>query len=163
MNKPEGMNNFKDIYNDLSKNLKNKDDIIYKEMEKENYEIKLVKNGKKTRKVKNIKFFKLIFFALLIILIIFPFYLFYQRKRSNNNYQFEINLKLEITIDYMQNKIRNFKAHSDFKAYSLFEFPSGNFIVHDDVLIIIYDNKLNELQQIYPFNADLLDKIFPKK
>ena len=71
-------------------------------------------------------------------------------------------MKLNNTIDYIQNKIRNYKAHSDFKAYSLSEFPSGNFIVHDDVLMIIYDNKLNELQQIYPFNADLLDIKFPK-
>ena len=161
MNIPKGINNLKDINNDLAKNEENKEDI-YEEMDKENLEIKLIKNGKKSKKVKKTKFFKFILFTSIIALIILSFYLFYQRKQSINNYQFEINLKLNNTIDYIQNKIRNYKAHSDFKAYSLSEFPSGNFIVHDDVLMIIYDNKLNELQQIYPFNADLLDKKFPK-
>ena len=132
-------------------------------MEKENLEIKLVEKEKKTKKIKNLNFYKLIFISSIILFIILSFNLFYQRRKSNNNnYQLEINLKLNNSIDYIQNKIRNFKAHEDFKAYSLSEFPSGNFIVHDDVLIIIYDSKLNELQQIYPFNADRLDKNFPK-
>ena len=144
MNKPERKNYLKDINADLSKNAENKD-IIYEEMETENLEIKLVKNGKKTKKIKNLNFFKFIFITSIIVFIILSFYLFYQKRKSNNNnYQLEINLKLNNSINYIKNKIRNFKAHEDFKAYSLSEFPSGNFIVHDDVLIIIYDSKLNE-------------------
>jgi len=163
MNSSKGLNNINDsnINNDLSENVENKNDI-FEEMEKGNLEDEFIKKGKKNQIAKNNHIFKYIFYIIIILIIFISFYFFSQNKKNRTDFNYEIYLKLKNKIDYKKNKIRNFRAHADFKAYSLSEFPCGNLIVHDDVLIIIYDNNLNELQQIYPFNADLLDKNFPK-
>lgn len=80
--------------------------------------------------------------------------------------QYATNKKITLNykIDYKKNKIRNYIAHRDFEALSISQFPSGNFIIHDEILAIIYDNNFKELQQIYIFDIDLLQAktYFPK-
>ena len=152
-----------------NKNLSDKyNNNDYEQMEKDNLDIHLIQKGKninrspkmKTNKIKIIMTLSIIFFLLLLLHLFF-------NKSNNQKIEQKIkykNLTLNHTIDYKKNTIRNYKAHRDFSAISMNQFPSGNIIVHDKVLIIIYDNKFNELQQIYPFNVDLLQakKHFPK-
>ena len=103
--------------------------------------------------------------VLAIIILPLAFFIFcYGIKIRMDQYVTNKKITLNYKIDYKKNKIRNYIAHRDFEALSISQFPSGNFIIHDEILAIIYDNNFKELQQIYIFDIDLLQAKthFPK-
>ena len=103
--------------------------------------------------------------VLAIIILPLAFFIFcYGIKIRMDQYATNKKITLNYKIDYKKNKIRNYIAHRDFEALSISQFPSGNFIIHDEILAIIYDNNFKELQQIYIFDIDLLQAktYFPK-
>ena len=103
--------------------------------------------------------------VLAIIILPLAFFIFcYVIKIRMDQYATNKKITLNYKIDYKKNKIRNYITHRDFEALSISQFPSGNFIIHDEILAIIYDNNFKELQQIYIFDIDLLQAKthFPK-
>ena len=150
--------------NNLSDKSNNND--VYEQMEIDNLGKQLIQKGKNKKKSSSMKIdkiiLKIIILSIIFLLILIFFFFIYSQ---NNHHKIEFkNMTLNYTIDYKKNKIRNYRAHEDFEALSMSQFPSGNIIVHDKVLIIIYDNNFKELQQIYPFDIDRLQakKHFPK-
>ena len=81
--------------------------------------------------------------VLAIIILPLAFFIFcYGIKIRMDQYATNKKITLNYKIDYKKNKIRNYIAHRDFEALSISQFPSGNFIIHDEILAIIYDNNL---------------------
>ena len=150
--------------NNLSDKSNNND--VYEQMEIDNLGKQLIQKGKNKKKFSSMKIDKIILRIIILSIIFFLiliFFFFINNENNNHEMAFK-NMTLNYIIDYKKNKIRNYRAHEDFEALSMSQFPSGNIIVHDKVLIIIYDNNFKELQQIYPFDVDRLQakKHFPK-
>lgn len=123
---------------------------VYEQMEIDNLDIKLIQKTKNTKKTSSKKINKKLIGIIMPIIIFFLIllYLFYNNR--NKSYQKLIkfkNITLNYKIDYKKNIIRNYRAHRDFEALLISQFPSGNFIIHDEILIIIYDNNFKELQK----------------
>ena len=149
---------------------KSNNNEVYEQMETDNLDIELIQKEKYIRKYsysseENKELKEFCGFCISIILCLLSILLFFNGikmriDRYGTNKKFTLNYK----IDYKKNKIRNYIAHRDFGALSISQFPSGNFIIHDEILVIIYDNNFKQLQQIYIFDIDLLQAktYFPK-
>ena len=123
---------------------------FYEEMEKGNQNENLTdkKHVKKMVKKKKIIYFIIITF--IIVILVFLIYLLINKKKSYN-----ITIKQYLSLTYNENNsIRNRKAHEEFRINSVSFFPSGNLIVYDYNLMIIYDNLFNKLQEIYAFDEE---------
>ena len=150
------------------KNLSDKtnNNEVYEQMEIDKLDINLIQKKKNTKKSSSKKLNKKLIIIIIPIIIFFLIllYLFYNKNKNNQKLITFRNIALNYKIDYKKNIIRNHRAHRDFEALSISQFPSGNFIIHDEILAIIYDNNFKELQQIYIFDIYLLQaKIhFPK-
>ena len=154
------------------KNLSDKsnNNEVYEQMETDNLDIELIRKRKNRLNFSSAEYYgenrenPCTIFILIIICFfsLFFAYLSFNNRMSKTtiNKKFTLNYK----IDYKKNKIRNYITHRDFEALSISQFPSGNFIIHDEILAIIYDNNFKELQQIYIFDIDLLQAKthFPK-
>ena len=130
---------------------------VYEQMEIDDLNIQLAQKKKNTKKSLLLKINKniiriIILFIIFFLILLYLYFNYYPQEIEFKN----INITLNYKIDYKKNKIRDYKTHEDFEAKSMAQFPSGNILVHDRVLIIIYDNNFKELQQIYPFDVDLL-------
>ena len=150
------------------KNLSDKtnNNEVYEQMEIDKLDINLIQKKKNTKKSSSKKLNKKLIIIIIPIIIFFLIllYLFYNKNKNNQKLITFRNIALNYKIDYKKNIIRNHRAHRDFEALSISQFPSGNFIIHDEILAIIYDNNFKELQQIYIFDIDLLQAKthFPK-
>ena len=149
------------------KNLSDKsnNNEVYEQMEIDNLDNELIQKKKYIRKYSSEENKNLIGFVLTIISCFFSILLYcFSIKDKINRYGTNKKITLNYKIDYKKNIIRNHRAHRDFEALSISQFPSGNFIIHDEILVIIYDNNFKELQQIYIFDIDLLQAktYFPK-
>ena len=154
------------------KNLSDKsnNNEVYEQMETDNLDIELIRKRKNRLNFSSAEYNRenrenpcIIF--ILIIICFFSLCLTYsgfknRMSETTINKKFTLNYK----IDYKKNKTRNYITHRDFEALSISQFPSGNFIIHDEILAIIYDNNFKELQQIYIFDIDLIQTKthFPK-
>ena len=144
---------------------KSKNNEVYEQMEIDNLDNELIQTKKYAREYSPIENNKLIGFVISIILLFLSIILFFGSIKTRiDRYATNKKITLNYKIDYKKNKIRNYIAHRDFEALSISQFPSGNFIIHDEILAIIYDNNFKELQQIYIFDIELLQvkTYFPK-
>ena len=123
---------------------------FYEEMEKGNQNENLMDKKHVKKMVKKKKIIYFIFITFIIVILVFLIYLLINKKKSYN-----ITIKQYLSLTYNENNsIRNRKAHEEFRINSVSFFPSGNLIVYDYNLMIIYDNLFNKLQEIYAFDEE---------
>ena len=154
------------------KNLSDKsiNNEVYEQMETDNLDIELIRKRKNRLNFSSAEYYgenrenPCTIFILIIIFFFSLFFAFFSFKNRMSKTTINKKFTLNYKIDYKKNKTRNYITHRDFEALSISQFPSGNFIIHDEILAIIYDNNFKELQQIYIFDIELLQAKthFPK-
>ena len=134
----------------------------------ENEEELITRRKKKYSKNLNKTILKFILINLTLAPIIYIIYLLYNNKIVSKNIKYEmsntpkqklqeLNLKLEHTINYINDESANNEERKKFPTEYVAQFPCGDLISVDWISVVIYDNDYNIKQRIYVF--DVVDKL----